>query len=159
MGETEREDVGGELYQLMRLMRRYWHDGVASLELTGPQSIVLAGLNTIGDGANQTELAQYLGLHKAPLACIIDQLEDKGYVERRLDPSDRRVRRIHATESVQEISPRMMLVTDGLNASLTEGISSDELKVVGRCIATMRENLQAALGETGSVANREAELI
>ena len=102
--DFEQIDVGGELYQLMRLMRRYWHEGVASLELTGPQTIVLAGINTLGDGANQTELSQYTGIHKAPLACIIDQLEDKGYVERRLDPRDRRVRRIFATESVQELA-------------------------------------------------------
>ncbi len=155
----EQTDVGGELYQLMRLMRRYWHEGVASLELTGPQTIVLAGINTLGDGANQTELSQYTGIHKAPLACIIDQLEDKGYVERRLDPRDRRVRRIFATESVQELSPRMQLVTDGLNASLTKGVQQDDLQAVIRCIATMRENLLVALGESDSSSAREAELI
>lgn len=103
-----RVDIGGGLHQLMRLMRRFIQDGVASsLQITAPQSIVLAGLKSLGDGVNQTELANYLGIHKAPLACIIDQLEQAGYVERRLDPRDRRVRRIYANRIANDIYPRI----------------------------------------------------
>lgn len=160
MPDTQRADIGGTLYQLMRLMRRYWHDGViSSLDMTGPQSIVIAGLRSLGDGVNQTELSNYLAIHKAPLACIIDQLEQKGLVERRLDPQDRRVRRIFATDRVREIHPRMELVMDSLNASLTEGISPSDLRIIDKCLETMRDNLLTGLGDTRIPANMDAELI
>ncbi|MDO9458730.1 MAG: MarR family winged helix-turn-helix transcriptional regulator [Alphaproteobacteria bacterium] len=160
MPDSQRADIGGTLYQLMRLMRRYWHDGVvASLDMTGPQSIVVAGLKSLGDGVNQTELSTFLAIHKAPLACIIDQLEQKGLVERRLDPHDRRVRRIFATELVREIHPRMELVMDSLNASLTEGLSNADMRTIDRGLETMRDNLLIGLGENRIVANMDAELI
>lgn len=160
MPNSQRADVGGTLYQLMRLMRRYWHEGVvASLDMTGPQSIVIAGLKSLGDGVNQTELSNYLAIHKAPLACIIDQLEQKGLVERRLDPQDRRVRRIFATGRVREIHPRMELVMDSLNASLTDGISDTEMRIIDQCLATMRDNLLIGLGENRIPSNMDAELI
>ncbi len=160
MPDSQRADIGGTLYQLMRLMRRYWHDGVvASLDMTGPQSIVVAGLKSLGDGVNQTELSTFLAIHKAPLACIIDQLEQKGLVERRLDPHDRRVRRIFATELVRAIHPRMELVMDSLNASLTEGISNADMRTIDRGLETMRDNLLIGLGENRLAANMDAELI
>ncbi|HAK61675.1 MAG: MarR family winged helix-turn-helix transcriptional regulator [Pseudomonadota bacterium] len=153
-------DIGGSLYQLVRLMRRYWHDGViTSLDVTGPQAIVLAGLKALGDGVNQTELSNYLSIHKAPLACIIDQLEQKGLVERRHDSRDRRVRRIFATDQVSAIYPRMELVMDSLNASLTEGLSASEQSVLKGCLDTMRENLLTGLGENRLSATMGSELI
>ncbi len=160
MPDTQGADIGGTLYQLMRLMRRYWHEGVvSSLDMTGPQSIVIAGLKSLGDGVNQTELSNYLAIHKAPLACIIDQLEQKGLVERRLDPQDRRVRRIFATDRVREIHPRMELVMDSLNASLTDGISNMDMRIIDRCLETMRDNLIIGLGENRIPATMDAELI
>lgn len=152
-------DVGGSVYQLMRLMRSYWNQGTSVLELTGPQSIVLAGLLKLGDGVNQTELAHYLGIHKAPLACIIDQLQEKNYVERRPDSRDRRMRRIFGTEKARDIMPRMSLVTDGLNASLTEGLSAADIQTIARCLDTMRANLMACVGDGGGYGGLEAELI
>ncbi len=160
MPNSQRVDIGGTLYQLMRLTRRYWHEGVvSSLDMTGPQSIVIAGLKSLGDGVNQTELSNFLGIHKAPLACIIDQLEQKGLVERRLDPQDRRVRRIFATDRVREIHPRMELVMDSLNASLTVGISNIDLRTVDRCLETMRDNLLIGLGDNRFPLSMDAELI
>ena len=160
MPNSQRVDIGGTLYQLLRLMRRYWHDGViTSLDMSGPQSIVIAGLRALGDGVNQTELSNFLALHKAPLACIIDQLEQKGLVERRLDFNDRRVRRIFATARARKIHPRMEMVMDGLNASLTGGISREDLIVLDRCLETMRDNLLAGLGEIRISPSMDAELI
>ena len=160
MPDSHRADIGGTLYQLMRLMRRYWHDGVvSSLDMTGPQSIVIAGLKALGDGVNQTELSNYLAIHKAPLACIIDQLEQKGLVERRLNPQDRRVRRIFATDRVREIHPRMELVMDSLNASLTEGVSAADLHIIDKSLEKMRDNLLIGLGENRLPINMDAELI
>ena len=160
MPDSHRADIGGTLYQLMRVMRRYWHEGVvSSLDMTGPQSIVIAGLKELGDGVNQTELSNFLAIHKAPLACIIDQLEQKGLVQRRLDPQDRRVRRIFATDLVRAIHPRMELVMDSLNASLTEGISTANLRISDRGLETMRDNLLLGLGENRIPANMDADLI
>lgn len=160
MTDASRADIGGGLYQLMRLIRRYLQDGIgSSLMITTPQSIVIAGLKYLGDGINQTDLSNHLFLHKAPLAAILDQLEQAGYVERRLDPKDRRVRRLYATPLANDIGPRIELVRDSLNASLTEGISDSDLRVIDRGISKMRDNLLAGLGESQVPGNLNVDLI
>jgi MarR family transcriptional regulator, transcriptional regulator for hemolysin len=59
------------------------------------------------EGINQTALAEILEIEPITLVRQIDRLEAAGWIERRLDPTDRRVRLLHLTESAQPILERM----------------------------------------------------
>jgi MarR family transcriptional regulator for hemolysin len=50
-----------------------------------------------GDQPNQLALATYLGIDRTVMTYLIDDLAGAGLVERRLNPADRRQRRIVAT--------------------------------------------------------------
>jgi DNA-binding MarR family transcriptional regulator len=50
------------------------------------------------DGVRATELARLSGRHKQIIGRTIDELEERGYVERRPDPADRRAKLIFPTE-------------------------------------------------------------
>ncbi|QBD83342.1 MarR family transcriptional regulator [Ktedonosporobacter rubrisoli] len=49
-------------------------------------------------GATGNELAEYLGITKQAISLMIDELEQRGYVERRAHPTDRRGKLIILTE-------------------------------------------------------------
>jgi DNA-binding MarR family transcriptional regulator len=50
-------------------------------------------------GLDQQSLAIRLGLDKVSVGQMVDRLERAGWVERRLDPADRRTRRLHLTHA------------------------------------------------------------
>ena len=50
------------------------------------------------DGLRLTDLATRAGITAQSMGELVDDLETKGYVERRPDPADRRAKRIYLTE-------------------------------------------------------------
>jgi DNA-binding MarR family transcriptional regulator len=52
---------------------------------------------TFEDGARLTDLAARAGITPQSMTQLVDELEQLGYVERRLDSADRRAKRIHLT--------------------------------------------------------------
>jgi DNA-binding MarR family transcriptional regulator len=50
------------------------------------------------DGLRLTEMAARAGIAVQSMGELVDDLEAKGYLERRPDPADRRAKRIHLTE-------------------------------------------------------------
>ena len=74
-------------------------------------------------GVSQQYLAEQTAKDKACLSNLINNLEKKGWVERREDPSDRRNKQIHLTEAGEELShrvkPLIRNVYDEVGARLT----------------------------------------
>ncbi len=80
-----------------RLQRTVFDRRVRALGLTRSQWLVLRRLDR-NPGAAQSELADLLEVEKATAGRLIDKLEENGWVERRADPADRRIKRIHMTQ-------------------------------------------------------------
>lgn len=55
------------------------------------------------EGATQTELATIMQLGRASAGSVIERLEAKGWVERRPDPADSRLRRIYLRDAAAPI--------------------------------------------------------
>lgn len=56
----------------------------------------------IEDGLRLTEMASRAGIAVQSMGELVDDLEAKGYLERRPDPTDRRAKRIHLTARGRE---------------------------------------------------------
>jgi len=77
----------------------------------------------VGDpGIDQIGLAARLGIDRNHTSLLIDQLEAKGLVERRVDPTDRRARRLYLTKKgerlFERLSPSMLAVNERILAPL-----------------------------------------
>ena len=74
-------------------------------------------------GVSQQYLAEQTAKDNACLTNLINNLEKKGWVERREDPSDRRNKQIHLTEAGEELShrvkPLLHNIYDEVGARLT----------------------------------------
>ena len=115
----------GRLLQLLTdaqtAMAKLFEFRARHLGLTRPQWRVLAGLYG-NDGMTQSELADHTSIARSPLGKIIDQLERKGYVERRHDPEDRRINRLFITQAVEPLlQPARELVAE-LERSVLDGV-------------------------------------
>ena len=95
-------NFGFLLHDVARLMRTVFDRRGRELGLTRSQSWVLTMLYA-KEGVTQSELADFMVLEKATLGRLLDRLEEKEWVERRMDTLDRRVNRLYLTDKVQEV--------------------------------------------------------
>ncbi len=84
-----------ELFQAHAKPR--WHAVSAELELSPPQTMALLRLDQ-DEGVPMHHLAGALHCDTSNVTGIVDRLEDRGLVERRVDPRDRRVKRLVLTD-------------------------------------------------------------
>lgn len=77
-----------------------------------------------GDQQNQLALATYLAIDRTLMTHLIDDLVTAGFVERRLDPADRRQRKIVATargvNTLQDLQRQVREAEDQLLEALDE---------------------------------------
>jgi DNA-binding MarR family transcriptional regulator len=76
--------------------RPRWTAVAAEFELSPPQAMALLCLDP-AEGMPMRRLACALHCDNSNVTGIVDRLEDRGLVERRVDPADRRVKRLVLT--------------------------------------------------------------
>jgi DNA-binding MarR family transcriptional regulator len=71
---------------------------IAELDLTPPQTGLLRAIAST-PGSSQQALAETLGTPATRLVALVDGLEQRGVVERRRNPTDRRLHAVHLTDA------------------------------------------------------------
>jgi|TARA_B100000315_G_scaffold251736_1_gene287106 DNA-binding MarR family transcriptional regulator len=99
------------------------------------------------DGLTQTELAELLVIARPPLGKIVDRLEAEGWVERRPDQHDRRIKRLFTTDKVQPLLEPAQAVVVELGEASMRGMDAEERAQLMRLLLRMRENLGAIASE------------
>lgn len=98
-------------------------------------------------GLSQKELAELLEVEPITVARLIDRLEANGMVERRPDPKDRRIWRLHlqpaAHAELEEISRQRA----ELNRLLTTNLSPAETHTTTEALLAMKAILTSRRGE------------
>jgi DNA-binding MarR family transcriptional regulator len=103
-----------------RLMRTIFDRRVKVLGLTRPQWLALVRLKR-RPGVSQSELAEMMEIEKAPAGKIVDRMQEKGWVERRPDPDDRRINRIFLTERGEKVHSAIYPISeDTISDSLAD---------------------------------------
>lgn len=95
------------------------------------------------DGVAQSELAETLGIEQPSLVSLLDGLEKVGFVERRVDPEDRRSRRIFLTPAAQASAADILAFTNRLRAQVLAGVDPDDLVAAIRVLALANANIEA----------------
>src|ERR1700721_999103 len=82
------------LNDVARRMRTRFDQWARNYGMTRAQGLILARLER-QPGLSQNELAVICEVEPTPVGRRVDRLESRGFVERRPDPADRRIRRLH----------------------------------------------------------------
>lgn len=91
------------LYEFMERLRGEHEEAAASARLTPAQATLLTLLSA---PTPMRSLAGRMGCDPSNITGIVDRLEDKGLVERLVDPSDRRVKQIAPTQAGRDAVAR-----------------------------------------------------
>lgn len=134
------DSLGFLISDVSRLLRKRFDERARLIGVTRQQWRTLSVLKR-NEGSNQGMLAELLEVEPITLGRMIDRLEEAGWVERRRDPGDRRVWRIHLTEAAQPILLQLKDIADALFVDAAEGISADDQAKLHALLEQLRSNL------------------
>lgn len=116
-------------------------------------------LRRVGDqpGVNQSELADLMEVEKASAGRIIDKLEAFGWLERRADKSDRRVKRVYLTELGRRIHRDISPLAEAMVEEELSGLSQKERETLTDLLLTVKQRLQDMAQENDLIDSQKLE--
>lgn len=132
--------LGFMLNDVARLMRYKFDARARAIGATRPQWRLLMALSR-APGATQAALADIMDVERITLCRMVDRLEEAGLVERRSDPSDRRVWRIFVTEKGEETRGRLLDIGQELLLETREVLNPGEEEHLIEMLSRIRDSL------------------
>jgi DNA-binding MarR family transcriptional regulator len=114
-----------QLGALGRKITRYYKDSIAPLGLTHGQFFMLVALFE-EDGILPSQLADKTALDRPTTTGLLDRLERDGWIERRLDPGDRRILRVRLTARAWQERETIMAIFKETNGQFLDRFSAEE---------------------------------
>jgi DNA-binding MarR family transcriptional regulator len=96
-----------------------------------PSDAGILRLLSVAAGLSQQDLAGRLNIHPSRLVAILDELEKRGFVERRPNPDDRRLYSLHLTTGGEEVLTRIGKVAREHQDALLAALTSNERETLG----------------------------
>lgn len=124
-------------------IRSIYDERMAVLDLTLSQASLLSYVAEFGP-VNQTRAAEHLDQGRAVTGTHIDKLEERGLIERRPDPADRRVWLVAITPAGREVSKSIADLDVVLRSELRSGISRPERQALAGLLLRLQRNIAAA---------------
>jgi len=100
-------------------------ESLADEGLTQFQLAVLSGINGV-PGIDQRRLSDALGIVPENISQIVDELEQRGLVERRVNGADRRARQLFLTQRGKAARRRVLPGNESANARILEPLRPNE---------------------------------
>jgi DNA-binding MarR family transcriptional regulator len=108
--------------------------------MTRAQWIILARLSR-QPGLSQNEMAAICEVEPITVARLVDRLEARGLVERRADPTDRRIRRLHLLPAAKPILETITDAREYMSARITAGLDGKTRETLIDALLVIKENL------------------
>jgi MarR family transcriptional regulator for hemolysin len=90
----------------------------------------------------QKALAEKLGKDKSIIVKIIDELTEKGFVYRQINPDDRRQHLLGVTDKGKKTVPHIINEFKHMNRSASQNIPAQDMEAFERVLTKMKDNLQ-----------------
>jgi MarR family transcriptional regulator, transcriptional regulator for hemolysin len=117
------------LHDAARIMRTRFDQWARNYGLTRAQGIILTRLER-QPGLSQNELASICEVEPITVGRLVDRLEARGLLQRRPDPQDRRIRRLHLSPAAAPVLAAIEDYKIALEEYLTEGLEPEVKNVV-----------------------------
>ena len=134
----KRTDIAFLLAQLGAYAADRFGERAAALDFTRPQAGLLR-LISREPGQSQQAVARRLGTPPSRLVALVDGLEQRGLIERRRDPGDRRNYALHPTaageQAMATLSQASLEHEQAISAPLTEAERAQLSKLLGKLAA------------------------
>jgi MarR family transcriptional regulator, transcriptional regulator for hemolysin len=140
------------LHDVARSMRtRFDQKARATHAMTRAQWVILSRLER-QPGMSQNEMAAVCEVEPITVARLIDRLEARGLVERRADPADRRIRRLHLLPAAKPILEIINETREAMSARIMAGLDEATLNTLIDGLLTIKENIANEALNDGKLA-------
>lgn len=134
------DQLGFLVHNVGRLMRRRFEKRGAALGLSAAQFRALVRVSK-EEGISQAKLADLLEIEPISVSRLLDRMEEGGWIERRFDPADRRVRMIWPTAKSRAAYDGIKAVAGEVYEEALQGLSAAERQALIRGLELMAANL------------------
>ena len=142
------------LYSIARLLRRRFDARARGLRVSRAQYQALLQLNE-HEGLNQTGLAQLLDVKPITLVRLIDRLQSRGLIERRVNTSDRRAWLLGLTPAARRKVAQVRELEDATCSEALAGLTPSEIEQVALTLQVVRSNLLSGQPVPGTTKANE----
>lgn len=151
-GDIRTERLTQQAGLRLEILRHWWRVGRAredhAVTVSGGRhqwtSCEITTLNALanlaGRGAlNVRELSAETGTRATTLTGVLDRLENRGYLTRELDPTDRRSFRLPLTEAGQEVAERIRAAVADLERDALAKLSATQIAGFHAVVTALQE--------------------
>ena len=132
--------LGFLIHDVQRLMRKRFEARASGLGLSSAQWRLLVRVAKEA-GVAQARLAELLEIEPISVSRLVDRMEEGGWIERRPDATDRRVRMIFPTAKANAAYADVKSLAGEVYEESLAGVSSDDRRVLIRVLDTIVQNL------------------
>ena len=137
--------LGFLIHDAARLLRKRFEARGSAYGLSAAQWRLLVRL-VKEEGVAQVRLAELLEIEPISVSRLLDRMEEGGWIERRQDASDRRVRMIFPTDKSREAFAAVKSVAGEVYEVALGGLTTDERRILIKALNAIVTNLSD--GET-----------
>ena len=139
------DKLGFLIHDSARLLRKRFETRGSAYGLSAAQWRLLVRL-VKEEGVAQARLAELLEIEPISVSRLLDRMEEGGWIERRQDASDRRVRTIFPTDKSRDAFAAIKGVAGEVYDLALAGLTTEEKQILVKGLNTIITNL--ADGET-----------
>jgi len=139
-GDGVEQQIGFLLNDASRLLRLRIDAQAQRLGLTRSQWRVLLHLSN-NEGISQSGLAEIIEVERMTLGRLIDRLEFAGWVRRRPDPDDRRVKRLYLAKDAEPTLREMLTITSQALETALAGLSPEDRRQMLARLVRIKANM------------------
>ncbi|HWW65861.1 MAG TPA: MarR family transcriptional regulator [Sphingomonadaceae bacterium] len=140
--DTNRHDrIGFLMHDVARLIRLRFDAQSRALGVTRPQWRALLNL-AHEPGLTQAELAERIDVERITACRMVDRLAEAGLVERRADPTDRRVWRLHLLPPSLAIVEKLTELGAAIEREALSHVSEEEARQLAASLKRIRDGLR-----------------
>ena len=132
------------LHDIARLLRVSGDRRARAHGMTRAQWVILWQLER-QPGLSQKELAEIMDVEPITVARLVDRLAARGMVERRDDPADRRIWRLHLLPPAHPVLDHMRVERDRIAELMATGLPPQTLRTVRDALIAMKANVLVEL--------------
>jgi DNA-binding MarR family transcriptional regulator len=134
------ERMGFLIHDVQRLLRKRFDARASDVGLSAAQWRLMVRVAK-EEGVAQARLAELLEIEPISVSRLIDRMEEGGWIERRQDATDRRVRTIHPTSKAREVYAEVKALAGEIYEESLRGVSAETRRGLISGLEAMVENL------------------
>lgn len=149
-GAGDRAGLAGDtVRRIMHVANAIRHDQDVDIAALGLTPAVARALHELDPDhpVPARDLAERLRCDRSNVTALVDKLEGAGLVERRVDPTDRRLKTLVVTEAGRRVRAQVHQVLS--DSRLLTTLTADELVALGRLVGKVADSCSPPTGRPG----------